>query len=157
MTTSSESATTAKSVVIPGELKLSNPVPPPVTVPLPIVAWPHEVKSFWLGILFLLNGVMFLTMAVVIPEFFVHAVSGTDNFFMSPRGGFILLILLFTFHSRCSSALVQWAQHLRAFGMPRAAMPFSRLLLMGCAIVVPACRCRGRRLNPPSPSALPST
>jgi hypothetical protein len=93
----SESEITTETVVIPGELKLSNPVPPPLAVPLPIVAWPNEVKNAWLGILFLLNGAMFLPLAVVIPEFFVHAVSGADNFFLSPRGGFIFLILLFIF------------------------------------------------------------
>jgi hypothetical protein len=93
----SERESTTETVVIPGELKLSNPVPPPMTMPLPIVAWPNEVKNACLGILFLLNGAMFLLLAVGIPEFFVHAVSGADNFLLSPRGGFIFLILLFVF------------------------------------------------------------
>ena len=93
----SEREIAAETVVIPGELTLSNPVPPPITVPLPIVVWPHEVKNAWLGILFLLNGVMFLPLAVVIPEFFVHAASGADDFFLSPRRSFIFLILLFLF------------------------------------------------------------
>ncbi len=52
----SESASTTESVMVPGELKLSNPVPPPITVPLPIVAWPHEVKNFWFGLLLLAAG-----------------------------------------------------------------------------------------------------
>ena len=91
----SESETATETVVVPGELTLSNPVPPPIAVPLPIVVWPNEVKNAWLGILFLLNGAMFLPLAVVIPEFFVHTVSGADNFLLSPQGGFIFLILLF--------------------------------------------------------------
>jgi hypothetical protein len=86
-----------ETVVIPGELTLSNPVPPPITVPLPIVVWPNEVKNAWLGILLLLNGAMFLLLAVMIPELFVQGLSGADNFFLSPRGGFVLFILLFTF------------------------------------------------------------
>lgn len=57
MTSLSASTT---SVVIPGQPKLSNPVPPPITVTLPIVAWPHGVKNFWLGLLFLATGLMFL-------------------------------------------------------------------------------------------------
>src|SRR4051794_7547766 len=93
----SESEIATETVVVPGELSLSNPVPPPITMPLPIVAWPNEVKNGWLGILFLLNGMMFLPLVVVIPEFFVHTVSGADNFLLSPQGGFIFLILLFIF------------------------------------------------------------
>ena len=93
----SESEIATETVVVPGELTLSNPVPPPIIVPLPIIVWPNEVKNAWLGILFLLNGLMFLPLAVVIPEFFVHAASGTDNFFLSSQGGFIFLILLFIF------------------------------------------------------------
>jgi hypothetical protein len=93
----SESEIATETVVVPGELTLSNPVPPPINVPLPIVVWPNEVKNGWLGILFLLNGAMFLPLAVVIPEFFVHAVSGADNFLLSPQGGFIFLMLLFIF------------------------------------------------------------
>jgi hypothetical protein len=93
----SERESTTETVVIPGELKLSNPVPPPMTMPLPIVAWPNEVKNAWLGILLLLNGAMSLSLAVVIPELFAHAASGEDNFLVSQRGGFIFLLLLFTF------------------------------------------------------------
>jgi len=93
----SEREIAAETVVVPGELTLSNPVPPPITVPLPIVVWPNEVKNGWLGILFLLNGAIFLPLALVIPEFFVHTVSAEDNFFLSPRGGFIFLVLLFIF------------------------------------------------------------
>jgi hypothetical protein len=92
-----ESAVTTETVEIPGELRLSNPVPPPITVRLPIVTWPSGPKNAWLGILFLLNAVMFLPLAVIIPELFVHAVSGVDNSFLSPLGGFIFLILLFIF------------------------------------------------------------
>jgi len=93
----SESEITTETVVIPGELTLSNPVPPAVTVSLPIVAWPHGGKNFWLGLGALLIGVSFLLLAAVIAEFFVHAGSGADHFFLSLRGGFISLILLFTF------------------------------------------------------------
>ena len=93
----SEREIATETVVVPGELTLSNPVPPPIAVPLPIVAWPNEVKNGWLGILFLLNGMMSLSLAVMIPELFADAVSGADNFLLSPRGGFIFLLLLFTF------------------------------------------------------------
>jgi hypothetical protein len=57
----SDSTSTTASVVIPGELQLSNPVPPPVTVPLPMIAWPDEVKNFWSGLLCLAVGVMSLS------------------------------------------------------------------------------------------------
>lgn len=95
----SENEITTDTVVIPGELKLSNPVLPPVTVSLPIVAWPHGGKNFWLGLGALPTGVSFLLLAAVIAGFFVHAGSGADHFFLSLRGGFIFLILLFTFPS----------------------------------------------------------
>jgi len=95
----SEREITTETVVIPGELKLSNPVPPPVTVPLPIVAWPNGGKNFWLGLGALWIGVSFLLPAAVIAEFFVHAGSGADHFFLSLRGGFIFLILLVAFPS----------------------------------------------------------
>ena len=39
----SENEITTDTVVIPGELTLKNPAPPPVTVSLPIVARPSEV------------------------------------------------------------------------------------------------------------------
>lgn len=57
----SDSTSTTASVVIPGELQLSNPIPPPVTVPLPIIAWPDEVKNFWSGLLCLAVGAMSLS------------------------------------------------------------------------------------------------
>ena len=37
------------TVEIPGELKLSNPVPPPIAVSLPIVTCPSGPKTFWLA------------------------------------------------------------------------------------------------------------
>jgi hypothetical protein len=74
-------------------------VPPILRTTLPIVAWPHGGKNFWLGLGALLIGVSFLLLAAVIAEFFVHAGSGADHFFLSLRGGFIFLILLFTFPS----------------------------------------------------------
>ena len=92
----SENATVTETVEIPGALTLSNPVPPPMTVRLPIVAWPHEVKNVWLGILALLAGLLLLPSAALIPELLVHAGLGPDSYFLSLRGGFIFLILLFT-------------------------------------------------------------
>jgi hypothetical protein len=65
VTSLSESASATYSAVIPGEPKLSNPVPPPITVPLPIVAWSDGVKNFWLGLLFLATGLMFLPTGVL--------------------------------------------------------------------------------------------
>jgi hypothetical protein len=61
----SDSTNTTASVTIPGALQLSNPVPPPVTVPLPMIAWPHEVKNFWIGMLCLAVGLMFLSGGVL--------------------------------------------------------------------------------------------
>jgi hypothetical protein len=61
----SESASTTESVLIPGELKLSNPVPPPITVTLPMIAWPHEVKNFWFGLFSLAGGLIFLPTGVL--------------------------------------------------------------------------------------------
>jgi hypothetical protein len=65
MTPMSESAGTTCSVVIPGEPKLSNPAPPPVTVTLPIVAWSHDVKNSWFGLLCLVAGLIFLPTGVL--------------------------------------------------------------------------------------------
>ncbi|MBR1212566.1 hypothetical protein [Bradyrhizobium sp. JYMT SZCCT0180] len=90
----SESETTTETVEIPGALTLSNPVPPPMTVPLPIVAWPHGVKNAWLGILFLVNAVIFLPVAAMLPVLVVH---GMWDDFLTPKGAFASLILLFTF------------------------------------------------------------
>ncbi len=49
----SENDAVPQTVEVPGELRLSNPVPPPITVRLPIVAWPHGTRNMWLGLLFL--------------------------------------------------------------------------------------------------------
>lgn len=57
----SDITSTTASVVIPGELQLSNPVPPPVAVPLPMIAWPDEIKNFWSGLLCLAVGAMCLS------------------------------------------------------------------------------------------------
>ena len=64
MTSLSASVSTT-SVVIPGEPKLSNPVPPPITVTLPIIAWSDGVKNFWLGLLFFATGLMSLPTGVL--------------------------------------------------------------------------------------------
>jgi hypothetical protein len=61
----SESEITSETVVIPGELKLSNPVPPPVTVSLPIVAWPSELRNYLLGLFFLAGGLFALSLGVL--------------------------------------------------------------------------------------------
>jgi hypothetical protein len=65
VTSLGESASATYSAVIPGEPKLSNPVPPPITVTLPIIAWPNGVKNFWLGLLFLATGLIFLPTGVL--------------------------------------------------------------------------------------------
>ena len=87
MTSLGESATRAEAVVIPGEPKLSNPVPPPITVPLPIVAWPHGPKNFWLGLLSFLIGALsgFLFVAILL---------GTSDVSLLLLDGVIFLVVL---------------------------------------------------------------
>ena len=86
----SENETTTETVDIPGELRLSNPVPPPITVRLPIVTWPHEFKNVLLGLLALPVGMLCLPMAAII-ALHVHDIDP------SVIGGFAFVILLFTF------------------------------------------------------------
>jgi hypothetical protein len=83
----SESVSTTCSVVIPGELKLSNPVPPPITVPLPIVAWSHGPKNFWLGLLSFLIGALSGIL-------FVAIWLGTSGVSLSLLDGVIFLVVL---------------------------------------------------------------
>jgi hypothetical protein len=94
MALSESEITTETVVVIPGELKLSNPVPPPITVSLPIVAWPNEVKNAWLGILILPNGLLCLLLAEVIAFVVVGPTLGADITDQSLRDGFAFLISL---------------------------------------------------------------
>ncbi|MBR0899806.1 hypothetical protein JQ616_33050 [Bradyrhizobium tropiciagri] len=53
-------ASEVTTVLIPGALQLSNPVPPPITVSLPIVAWPSGGKNVAYGLLALFAGLTFL-------------------------------------------------------------------------------------------------
>jgi hypothetical protein len=93
----SETATTTETVEIPGALTLSNPVPPSMTVRLPIVAWPNEFRNALLGLLFLLTGLFCILLALVIAFGFEIEVLRADDIHLSLRGGFVFLILLFTF------------------------------------------------------------
>ncbi len=65
MTPLSDSSITTESVVIPGELKLSNPVPPSITVPLPLVTRPHGGRNVLFGFAALPGGALMLAFAVV--------------------------------------------------------------------------------------------
>jgi hypothetical protein len=82
--------TTTEAVDIPGELRLSNPVPPPITVRLPLVTWPHEFKNVLLGLLALLGGMLFLPIAAM-TALHVHDIHP------SLIGDFAFVILLVTF------------------------------------------------------------
>src|SRR6185369_7223299 len=86
-----------KSVVIPGELRLSNPIPSPVTVALPVVAWPHGPKNFWLGLLNLLAGSWCLVLAAIIPLGFVMTALDIQQIHVTLRGVLVSLLLLFVF------------------------------------------------------------
>ena len=61
----SENEITTDTVVIPSELKLKNPAPPPVTVSLPIVARPSEVWNYLYGLLLLTGGLFALLLGVL--------------------------------------------------------------------------------------------
>ncbi|MGL3209986.1 hypothetical protein [Bradyrhizobium sp. BR 1433] len=58
-------ASEVTTILIPGALQLSNPEPPPVTVSLPIVAWPSGGKNVAYGLLALVAGLMFLPTGVL--------------------------------------------------------------------------------------------
>jgi hypothetical protein len=70
----SDSVTTIETADIPGELRLSNPVPPPITVPLPVVTWPQGLKNVLLGLFTLPIGAMFLLFPVAL-VLRTHAIS----------------------------------------------------------------------------------
>ncbi|MBR0869240.1 hypothetical protein JQ633_02635 [Bradyrhizobium tropiciagri] len=68
-----DDVTKRETVLIPGELRLSNPMPPPITVPLPIVALPDRGKNVLLGLPALALGLLcllpmgaFLSLVVVL-------------------------------------------------------------------------------------------
>jgi hypothetical protein len=60
-------------IKIPGELTLSNPVPPPIDVSLPIIARPTPVKNILLGLLSLMPSALLffggVTLAIVLTSF----------------------------------------------------------------------------------------
>jgi hypothetical protein len=88
-----DSLTIAETVDIPGELRLSNPVPPSITVRLPLVAQPHGLKSFLLGLLAIFIGLGALGAvagAVVCCAFLF----GTHEIRASIAAGIILLTIL---------------------------------------------------------------
>jgi hypothetical protein len=92
----SESEAKTETVVIPGQLRLSNPVPPPVIVPLPIVAWPHVAKNVWLGLLMLFGSLITLPLAAVL-AFVAPVALGAIETWTTLRGGFAFLIILASF------------------------------------------------------------
>ena len=88
----SDSAITTETVDIPGELRLSNPVPPPITVRLPIVTWPSGPKNVLLGFLALPTGLLCLLIAAAMAT----AALGAHGAHLSLRDGFAFLVLLLT-------------------------------------------------------------
>jgi hypothetical protein len=82
--------------MIPGELRLSNPVPPPVTVPLPIVAWPHGPKNFWLGLLGLLSGLLLFPSGLLLAFGLMMAALGSLNY-QAPLGYYLFVLALCPF------------------------------------------------------------
>lgn len=92
----SEDEFRTESVSIPGELRLSNPVPPPITMPLPIVARSHVAKNIWLGLFLLFSGLVTPPLAgivaFVIPVAIASIETGTTL-----RGCFAFLILVASF------------------------------------------------------------
>jgi hypothetical protein len=61
----SENEITTETVVIPSELALKNPAAPSVTVSLPIVARPSEIRNYLLGLFFLAGGLFALLVGVL--------------------------------------------------------------------------------------------
>lgn len=91
-----ESDVRTEAVVIPGEPRMSNPVPPPITVPLPIVAWPHGPKNFWLGLPALFTGLLFFPPALLIAFGLVMVALGSLNY-QAPLGYYLFLLTLVPF------------------------------------------------------------
>ena len=93
----SEHAPAFDTILIPGEPTMSNPVPPPVSVQLPIVVWPHEFRNSLFGLVFLLAGLLLLLMAVIIAFGFEKTALGAYDIQLSWRTVFVFLLLLFVF------------------------------------------------------------
>jgi hypothetical protein len=72
----SQDTVTAESIEIPGELRLSNPIPPPVLVRLPLVVRPQRFKNFLLGLLALPIGALF-SFSFIAMVFGAHEISLT--------------------------------------------------------------------------------
>lgn len=68
------SASAADQVVIPGEPRLSNPAPQPITVTLPVVARSSKLQNCLLGLFFLAGGLFILLCGVLIGMAVVFAV-----------------------------------------------------------------------------------
>lgn len=83
----SDSVNTTETIEIPGEFRLSNPFPPPITVRLPLVARPHGIKNVLLGLLTVPIGALFAFM-------FVMVILGVHDIGPSLFDGFIFLVLL---------------------------------------------------------------
>src|SRR5712671_6397800 len=86
-TSLSESATMTETIDVPGELRLSNPIPPPVSVRLPLVAWPHGLKNVLVGLLALPSGALFAFA-------FAAIVFGTHGMSLSVLDCFVFLVVL---------------------------------------------------------------
>jgi hypothetical protein len=80
--------TTTETVEIPGELWLSNPIPPPIAVRLPLVARPHGLKNFLIGLLAISMGVLFTVASAL------ALVVGTYDIRLSVADGVIFLVIL---------------------------------------------------------------
>lgn len=89
----SEGEVRTETVVIPGKLGMSNPVPPPITVPLPIVAWPDRSNNFWLGLSALFSGLIILASALLIAFGLVMAALGSANY-QASLGYYLLLLAI---------------------------------------------------------------
>ena len=90
----SESEIPTETVVIPGELTLSNPVPPPVTVSLPIVAWPSEVRNYLHGLLFLAFSLLALSLGVLCGMAVVGFALRVANVGLSIWDALLLLVIV---------------------------------------------------------------
>jgi hypothetical protein len=89
----SESEVSSETVVIPGQFRLSNPAPPPTTVPLPIVAQPHVAKNVWLGLFMLFSSLVTLPLAAFL-AFVAPVAFGAIETWTTLRGGFAFLFVL---------------------------------------------------------------
>jgi hypothetical protein len=90
----SESEVKTGTVLIPGELRLSNPVPPPIVVALPIVAWPHGLKNFLLGLLALTSGLLLLSAGVLSAITIVAVALGASDISWSVWNAFVSFVVL---------------------------------------------------------------